>query len=1084
MKRVLIRFFLFFLWGGGCIGVGPAAAQSAVMDSLRQALAFFRGHAESDLLRQAIADIPDLSGLSQVDTSLSQKLLFVDSLFMVQSAPIPSRALSYAEALSQVLQPLPPAREHPDYGLSLCYLAALYAEASLPEKALPLALQAQEILKKAVGEQHADYAQTLLVLGHCYKRLRLFDTALPYYQQALALRSQLLGTGHPDYSGSLYALGLLFIKTGQYGKALPMLQQALATCERSLGRRHPNYASILKDLADVYKYAGQFDKALPLYQQALGIRKQALGDTHPEYINSLYKVGLLYADVGQYEKALPLLQQALELCRKIMGEEDPNYANILKSLGLVYQGMGQLDKALQYYRQSLVIRKKILGNNHPSYGTILKSVANVYKEMGQYDKALPLLQEAVETSRRSLGEDHPGYGRIVKHLASLYTEMGQYDKALPLYQQVLTIYRKTYGEEHPYAASLGNLANLYMKQGRYDLAKPLFEQALAIIRKALGENSPSYAVTLKNLALLYTLMDRSKEAADLFIRVSGITLQHLHQTYTALSEQEKIALLNKEASQFCYLPSLVYKGRLKDPSVLRQVYAQELALKGMVLEDQQQVLHAIRKSGDTATLQLFEQWRFYNSFIGRQLMLPKSERATYLDSLREETNGLEQQLSRRAASFRQLQHSQAITAAEIAQKLQPGEAAVEFLRFRLYHHKLTDSVHYAALVLLPGDSAVHFVPLFEERQLLRVLQPSLTAKSALAQYVAIRKLYDKPSGPVHPPLYRLVWKPLERYLAGARTVYYAPAGLLHRIAFQALRPDATHALVDRYQLRQVLSTRAVALPAVPAQKPLSVALWGNINYNTGTPALGAGEVASLKLHRPGALLDVSGGRGARGGAWGLLSGAKEEVDSLGRLLQRAGVPITTDSGTVATEEAFKALSGRSAQVLHLATHGFFLPVREIKGESEEEGQGAGLTLTVQQNPMFRSGLVLAGANQAWTGKATRPGWEDGILTAYEIAQLDLGNTGVVVLSACETALGEVQGNEGVIGLQRAFKLAGVHQLVMSLWRVPDEETMELMTLFYRNWLGGKSPREALHQAQLKMKEKYSPYYWAGFVVVE
>ncbi|MEI6946941.1 CHAT domain-containing tetratricopeptide repeat protein [Paraflavisolibacter sp. H34] len=1068
MKQVLQKCFLYALaaMGAGCAGIAPVAAQPAAVDSLRQVLTYYQAQTETGLLQQAATDIPDLSRVSGIDAPLSKKLLLVDSLLLLQSSPVPTQSFSYAQALTQVLQQQPPAREHLDYGLSLGYLAALYAEANQPEKALPLARQAQVIVKRAAGEEHADYAKILLILGHCYKGMRNFDTALLCYHQTLALRKRLLSDSHPDYSGSLHALGLLYMKMGQYGKALPVLQQALASCQHSLGCLHANFATILKDLANVYKSAGQFDKALPLYLQALALHKKALGETHPEYIINLYKVSLLYVDLGQYEKALPLLQQALAVCRKTLGEEDSNYANILKSLGLVYQEMGQLDKALQYNQQSLVIRKKVLGSNHPSYGTILKSLAGVYKDMRQYDKALPLMQEAVENSRRSLGEDHPGYGRMVKHLASLYTDMGHYDKALPLYQQVLTIYRKTYGEEHPYAASLSSLANLYMKQGRYDLAKPLFEQALAITRKALGENSPGYALTLKNLALLYTLVNRSREAAALFHQVSDITLQHLHQTYTALSEQEKMALLNKEANQFCYLPSLLYKGRLKDPTLLQRVYAQELALKGMVLEDQQQVLHAIRKSGDTAALQLFEQWQFHKSFIGGQLLLPKSERDPYLDRLQEEANELEQQLSRRAVSFRQLQRSQAITAAEIAQKLQPAEAAVEFLRFRLFNRKFTDSVIYAALVLLPGDSTARFVPLFEERQLLRVLQPSLKAKSALAQYAAIRKLYDKSAGTAPHPLYQLVWKPLEPYLAGARTVYYAPAGLLHRVAFQALRPDATHALVDRYQLRQVLSTRAVVLPAAPAQKPLSVALWGNINYNTGAVAAAG---------RPGA--------DTRAGDWVLLSGAKKELDGLDKLLQRAGVPTTTDSGTAATEETFKALSGRSPQVLHLATHGFFLPVAEAKAE-EEDAQDAGPGLTEQQNPMFRSGLVLAGANQAWQGKPTPAGAEDGILTAYEIAQMDLSNTDVVVLSACETALGEVQGNEGVIGLQRAFKLAGVQQLVMSLWRVPDQETTELMTLFYRHWLGGKSAREALRLAQLKMKEKYPPYYWAGFVLVE
>ena len=186
--------------------------------------------------------------------------------------------------------------------------------------------------------------------------------------------------------------------------------------------------------------------------------------------------------------------------------------------------------------------------------------------------------------------------------------------------------------------------------------------------------------------------------------------------------------------------------------------------------------------------------------------------------------------------------------------------------------------------------------------------------------------------------------------------------------------------------------------------------------------------------------------------------------------------------TNATEEKFKAFDGKSPQVLHVATHGFFL---DEKSKNDLHNDPGGIAFKAQANSMFRSGLVLAGGNETWNNETVSEGTEDGILTAYEIAQLDLSNTNLVVLSACNTALGDIQNNEGVIGLQRAFRMAGVKQLMMSLWRIPDKQTTELMTLFYRNWLGGQSTTEALRSAQLKIKEKFSsPYYWAGFVLVE
>jgi CHAT domain-containing protein len=223
-------------------------------------------------------------------------------------------------------------------------------------------------------------------------------------------------------------------------------------------------------------------------------------------------------------------------------------------------------------------------------------------------------------------------------------------------------------------------------------------------------------------------------------------------------------------------------------------------------------------------------------------------------------------------------------------------------------------------------------------------------------------------------------------------------------------------------------------------------------------------------------------RESRGKEWKSLPGTKQEMESITNELLQAGITTAINSDTVATEEAFKALDGRSPQVLHLATHGFFLPVAETK---PNDGRGENNVFSLQQNPMFRSGLVLAGGNYTWKGGADIKSREDGILTAYEIAQMDMSNTDLIVLSACETALGDLQGNEGVIGLQRAFRMAGVKQLIVSLWRIPDKETAELMSIFYNKLLNGQSAREALRSAQLKMKEKYSaPYYWAAFVLVE
>jgi len=217
--------------------------------------------------------------------------------------------------------------------------------------------------------------------------------------------------------------------------------------------------------------------------------------------------------------------------------------------------------------------------------------------------------------------------------------------------------------------------------------------------------------------------------------------------------------------------------------------------------------------------------------------------------------------------------------------------------------------------------------------------------------------------------------------------------------------------------------------------------------------------------------------------WKNLSGTADEIKNIQTLFEKNKISTASFTQSNATEEQFKSLGGNSPSIIHLATHGFFLPDPEMK---KEEGLAADErnAFTLADDPLLRSGIVLSGANRVWSGQTPIAGREDGIVTAYEIAQMDLSKTDLVVLSACETALGDIKGNEGVFGLQRAFKLAGVKNMLLSLWKIPDAETAELMSLFYGHYLKGMTARESLYQAQKEMRKKYTAFYWAAFVVIE
>ncbi len=425
---------------------------------------------------------------------------------------------------------------------------------------------------------------------------------------------------------------------------------------------------------------------------------------------------------------------------------------------------------------------------------------------------------------------------------------------------------------------------------------------------------------------------------------------------------------------------------------------------------------------------------------------------------------------------------------EVMSTLKSDEAAIEFVSFKVNFPGKTDSVMYSALVLKSGLKRPNFIPLFEEKSLDSLLHSKSERK---ADYVnSLYTLADRGAVAIQAPkksLYEILWKPLEEELRGIKTIYFSPTGLLHRINLDAIPTSETETLADRYQLIELNSTRQLVIPKQIKNVNNEAILYGGIQFE---------QDSIIQIKEPliasrsrGELSFTSTDSTLRGGTWNYLAGTEREVNAIEKIMQSAGVQTILKKGYFATEESFKNIglnNAPSSRILHIATHGYFFPdAKESRQSSVFSGQEEPV-FKMSEHPMLRSGLIMAGGNAAWKGKQTLEGREDGILTAYEISQMNLSNTELVVLSACETGLGEIQGNEGVYGLQRAFKIAGAKYLIMSLWQVPDKQTSLLMTTFYKNWLELKmSIPDAFHVAQKELRELgLDPYQWAGFVLVE
>ena len=405
--------------------------------------------------------------------------------------------------------------------------------------------------------------------------------------------------------------------------------------------------------------------------------------------------------------------------------------------------------------------------------------------------------------------------------------------------------------------------------------------------------------------------------------------------------------------------------------------------------------------------------------------------------------------------------------------LKNNEIAIEFSNYRSsVGSKTEQSTYYVAYIYTNKSIAPQFVKLFEENQLLEILE-----KSSPNALYASRGFKSKNSTNTN-GLYDLLWLPLESHLNEVERIYFSPSGLLNQIPFSALGKKDFPILANQYEMIQLSSTSNL----IEDQNMLDTddtLLIGGINYNYESTMI---YTDSTKRNTTNSILKIA--RGARGidTTWTRLPGTLNEITSIEELFKKSNKTTSVWTNNTATETKFKSLNGNSPSVIHIATHGFFFENPETN-TNNTEGQ---TIYKVSEDPLMRSGLIFSGANYAWKhGRNPNEEEDDGILTALEISNLDLSNTDLVVLSACETGLGDIDGSEGVYGLQRAFKMAGVDYIIMSLWEVPDTETAEFMNLFYSEWITSKKEiTAAFNNTQRIMHNRYKrePSKWAAFVL--
>ncbi len=904
-----------------------------------------------------------------------------------------------------------------------------------------------------------------------------YAEAVRVAEKVLAARERLFGPDHPDTATTLNDLGLLYDTMGDYAKAEPLYRRSLAIREKALGPKHPGTATTLNNLAELYRAMGDYAKAETLLKQSLAIKERSLGPDHPGTATTLNNLGLLYDTMGDYVKAEPLLKRSLAIREKALGPGHPDYAQSLNNLGLLYRTMGDYVKAEPLLRQSLVIFEKTLGPDHPDTAQSLNNLAGLYRAMGDYVKAEPLYRRSLEIKEKVLGPDHPDTAQSLNNLGLLYKTTGGYAKAEPLFKRSVAIHEKTFGPDHPdTATTLNNLGELYRAMGDYAKAEPLYRRSLAIHEKALGPDHPDTATSLNNLATLDAATGRPGDAFSLMLRAQDIDAKLIDQVMGFTSEDQKmkfLATVEGNIYGFLTLVSQNMKGNKEAAGMSLTVWLQR---KGIVLEAQRRFQDALALSGDPKVVEKAQELarvrgqlsKLTFSGPGKDGVDTYRKRINELEARKEK---LEAELSRMSSAFAKTRKVGKADTKQAAAALPRGSALVDFVKLPIYNfmakgnEKVWLSPRYFAYILpsgRPGD--VSLVELGDAGEIDRLVGEF---KKNVANYQADPR--GQGASRVSRRLYDRVFSPIRSNLKDVKDIYISPDGNLNLIPFEVLQgPDGTY-LIEDYTFNYLGSGRDLLgfgmVKGVPS-KPLVI---GDPDYDLDE----TGQKDSLRKLGigPGTRSVATRSRDMSSKEFVPLPGTKEEVESIVSLLGQKDTSLYT--GRDALEEVL--MRQKDPKVLHLATHGFFMTDQDLLDE-----KGAAR----YENPLVRSGIVLAGAN-----RSMKTGSDEGIVTAEKILSLRLHGTDVVVLSACETGLGDIKSGEGVFGLRRAFTQAGTKGLVMSLWSVPDKETKELMVSFYTNVFVKKMKRpEALRQAVLaelaEVKKRYgttNPFFWGAFV---
>ncbi len=937
----------------------------------------------------------------------------------------------------------------------------------LREAAIYCAKKAIDVFQIRGNTNSNQFIERLIFLAEIYSESKQFAQAITISHQQLELSRKINKYYSAGHARSLTAIGNCYSDTSvidenSYWNASSYLTEALHITKTVNGPSSLTYGKALQTLGATCLYWARLDSALMLFETAypIFVKQKA------ELYNISRQIYMTYAYKDDDAKCNVWLNKCIAIKR---AKGDTLGMDHLVDLHNLTLGLIQLK---DWKAASGIINRmsEILDTHHnktgTAYLTFLKLRAEFEYARGNYNNSdtIPVYSIKLLEDPDHFKQDN--YDNI-RDLSSSYTMLARIYRKQGRYEESLQAIRRSvqYMNKLRFDSSAVNGDNyMHMAEVQFYLGKPdsavfYYNHLLQLLEKDGWKSDINYTRNLMDFGTLYWRMHDYKNADSLMSAACKRIGNDMIGRMAGFSEKEK-KQYNQLLQEFLHkYYSLLHSMPVANDEMYTKAYELAVQSKGLLLNTSNYLAKTISQSEDRGSRDLYDKLVKTRRKLGDTYQQSQNGKAARIDSLQTEIISLEQKLSLGSTAFSRFKSENNTGFREIQASLLPGQAAIEFITFPFYKdNQLTDSVVHAAFIILPGQQSPVYVNLKDA---------GATEQWVVAQGVISRGLKKKRTAEdtmSFRNIYRSVWLPLVPHLAETNTVFIAPDGILNNLSFASMQDSLGHYLIDKYQLRFVTGTRDIIGLEKGKIENTTAALFGGAFFSQSNTAATKDQLFSTRS-LPSSM------RGTE--EWKYLPGTLTEVNAIANMLVAKKWVTEKFTGASASEINFKALDGTKApSIIHIATHGYYFPDSAVQDRTED--------------PLVRTGILFASSNDAWLGKSVKQGMEDGILTAFEFANMDLNRTELVVLSACETGTGDILNGEGVYGLQRAIKQAGVKKMIVSLWPVPDMETSEMMQLFYSALSNGSTIGDSFRDAQRSMRKKYpsAPELWGAFCLIE